>query len=543
MGEKVTVNQQEINPGKVSYWLVGIFITAALVLRILLIPDREMDEDELQHLHAAREIFKGFLPYKDFFEHHMPLLQYLLGGIYFIFGETAKVIIGGRVFMFLLVVVGMVYFFKLLKTYTGQIERWIGLLILLYLPIFQEVTLEIRPDVPALVCLIAGVYYLLSSLRFAKFLAGFLFGLGFCFTQKTIFFIFGAGIYLLIDSWHINRIIKIRYILLFISGILLPLVGLIIVLWYQGIFGRFIDCVVLLNLKWKASFSPVNGLLWIVKDQIFLFLAVLGSLYFYFRDGILRKRMARAELLVLIMFSSGLTGAFIIPVPFNQYLLLLLPFYVFLSLRFLSYGLSRLCEEDNAFRNGFILILIVLFGLRMLKAFGIFPTAGTVYLPLNDLQKNVLMAFWLLVVLGCLVAYKVKAVPLVLIILMAVHPLNKLIGETNQGNRGQLEKINFILTHTSVNDCVMSGWPDYGFLRKQAYYYGFLHDEIRLVLSENERSNLVIKAINEKQPGIISFDKDMKRLHPSVCQLIRQQYHWAGIGDLYIPNSKKALIK
>jgi hypothetical protein len=60
----------------------GIFVLAAiaalLIARIPLIPIREFDPDEFQHAHAAWSVFKGLLPYRDFFEHHTPWYYFAL---------------------------------------------------------------------------------------------------------------------------------------------------------------------------------------------------------------------------------------------------------------------------------------------------------------------------------------------------------------------------------------------------------------------------------------------------------------------------------
>ena len=36
------------------------------------------EADEMEHLHGAWNVGQGLLPYRDFFEHHPPLLYYLL---------------------------------------------------------------------------------------------------------------------------------------------------------------------------------------------------------------------------------------------------------------------------------------------------------------------------------------------------------------------------------------------------------------------------------------------------------------------------------
>ena len=62
--------------GTRGFWLAAI---ALLILaRAFLIPVRVFDADEFEHTHAAWSVFKGLVPYRDFFEHHGPL-TYVLG--------------------------------------------------------------------------------------------------------------------------------------------------------------------------------------------------------------------------------------------------------------------------------------------------------------------------------------------------------------------------------------------------------------------------------------------------------------------------------
>ena len=44
--------------------------------------------DEFEHLHASWLISKGFIPYRDFFEHHHPLLWYISAPIVSLFYEN-----------------------------------------------------------------------------------------------------------------------------------------------------------------------------------------------------------------------------------------------------------------------------------------------------------------------------------------------------------------------------------------------------------------------------------------------------------------------
>src|SRR5215831_17348989 len=56
----------------------AVALLAVFGARIPLLASRLFDPDELEHAHAAWSVFKGMLPYKDFFEHHTPWYYYVL---------------------------------------------------------------------------------------------------------------------------------------------------------------------------------------------------------------------------------------------------------------------------------------------------------------------------------------------------------------------------------------------------------------------------------------------------------------------------------
>src|SRR3954454_23208860 len=57
------------------FWLATV---AFFLARIPLLTNRSFDPDEFEHSHAAWSVFKGMLPYRDFFEHHTPWYYYAL---------------------------------------------------------------------------------------------------------------------------------------------------------------------------------------------------------------------------------------------------------------------------------------------------------------------------------------------------------------------------------------------------------------------------------------------------------------------------------
>jgi len=64
-----------------------LFILIAFFLRIPILKVRYFDPDEFQHLHNARQIYYGEIPYRDYFDHHTPFLHFILARLYPVFGE------------------------------------------------------------------------------------------------------------------------------------------------------------------------------------------------------------------------------------------------------------------------------------------------------------------------------------------------------------------------------------------------------------------------------------------------------------------------
>src|SRR5689334_19391169 len=57
-------------------------IAFVFAIRLWLLRFREFDPDEFQHLHAAWNIAHGLTPYRDYFEHHMPTLHFMLARLF-----------------------------------------------------------------------------------------------------------------------------------------------------------------------------------------------------------------------------------------------------------------------------------------------------------------------------------------------------------------------------------------------------------------------------------------------------------------------------
>src|SRR4051812_45251188 len=59
----------------------ALFVALMAAWRLVALWTRYFDTDELEHLHGAWCISRGLVMYKDFFEHHPPLLALALSAV------------------------------------------------------------------------------------------------------------------------------------------------------------------------------------------------------------------------------------------------------------------------------------------------------------------------------------------------------------------------------------------------------------------------------------------------------------------------------
>ena len=104
--------------------------------------------DEFQYAHAAWLVAQGSVPYRDFFEVHLPLVYQALAPVFLLLGDDPTAVVGLRV--------GMLGFLALacaaaasLNRSAGQFAAALAPLFLLALPPFVTLATEIRPDAAA----------------------------------------------------------------------------------------------------------------------------------------------------------------------------------------------------------------------------------------------------------------------------------------------------------------------------------------------------------------------------------------------------------
>jgi hypothetical protein len=146
-------------------WPVPALAAGLLALVFAMSVFRFFDGDEIEHVHGAWYVLTGAVPYVDFFEHHHALLWYLLAPALAVLPQAAWTLVAIRLGFFLLVPVTAWATYRLARVCgAGREAAWLGVFLLLSMTTFAYVAIEIRPDVPQV------LFGTISAIHFVRML-------------------------------------------------------------------------------------------------------------------------------------------------------------------------------------------------------------------------------------------------------------------------------------------------------------------------------------------------------------------------------------
>ena len=151
--------------------------------------------DDLEHLRAAFFVAGGDVPFRDFFEHHHPLLWYVLAPLLNILPhQTALSFYIGRSISLLVSSIGGYYVYKIEKRFFGSTACALICLNLYFwgiTGISNTGLFAVKPDVYQRCCFLIGLYHLLCYFQMQKFkdlqICAIFFALSFLFLQTAVF--------------------------------------------------------------------------------------------------------------------------------------------------------------------------------------------------------------------------------------------------------------------------------------------------------------------------------------------------------------------
>ncbi len=488
----------------VSIRFLLLATVAFFVVRIPLIPHRVFDPDEFEHTHAAWSVFKGLLPYRDFFEHHTPWYYFALSPFFRWFAvdqsfdSARRFLLFGRVFSLALTVLSVVLFVRVGRLAAAKDSvapsstpstRRVGLLAGLFLaaqPVVLQKTLEIRPDVPALLFFVSALWFLLRGLsehedsampRLRWFLGGGLcLGAAIMCTQKMLFVLPGAllglGLWALADRRQ-ALVARLLAVLSVCVGVAVPALFTWIGFAVHGGGRQFIYNNFLLNAR--VQLGSYRGVLTTFKTSWpILVLSVLGAAVALVRFCRARQRQY-GDVLLLCTLGGLIAGIAVVSVAYEQYCLVPLS----IACLFAAKGLSFLVELAQERGRAWLLVC---------------ATLPLLVLPVLDLKRSFTLR-----------------------------------------NDRQMERLRYVFEQTEPTDLVLDGWLGTQLFRPHPLYYFFMHRELLAMLSASEKESYLGPLESGKvRPSLITLDDELIALGPRFLRFLRTHYETTD-GLFYFP--------
>ena len=275
--------------------------------------------DHAEHLHASWLVWQGKIPYRDFFEHHNPLLWYMLSPIVALFYNSALILYVSR----FISILGYASLFFVLYKISNRFMKisakqfLLGILIYFSIPESYFLITEMHPDIFMLLSYFIGLYYYYSYIESKKQkelnISFFMFAISFLFLQKILLMLFITSISIFYLIW--KKEIKIKPVL--ISAIFPSiLIGLFIIWLYAN---NSLKIYYLLNYDlnlWVQKFMGAGKTSYDFRYALYLPLLSILMLRYFLKD----KNKYRNIFIVVVIFDY-ITKPFI-GAPYCQYYIL-----------------------------------------------------------------------------------------------------------------------------------------------------------------------------------------------------------------------------
>lgn len=202
----------------VTYWkqygaeaaLWADLIAVAVLYAMMTAHVPTQNGDNIEHIHSSFLIAQGQVPYRDFFQHHNPLMWYLFAPLVNLFAYNATVTEVVCLISLLVFLKSLVYVYRISAEFLSDKLWGLAAAAVIAAPGYKLYAVDFRPDNYMIFCLTAGIYYYFRYLKGQKpfhLIAAFAwFFISFLFAQKALFPLAVLGVTGLY-FWH-KRAIK-----------------------------------------------------------------------------------------------------------------------------------------------------------------------------------------------------------------------------------------------------------------------------------------------------------------------------------------------
>ena len=467
-----------------------VLVTASLAFRQWLLRVRAFDPDEMQHLHSAWSIAQGQLPYRDYFDHHTPWLHYALAPLFLVFraeqdfDEAVRALMLARGCMWALTVCLLLATYALGRRFFGARAACYGTLFLSNTVMFLAKTLEVRPDVPAALLLVAALLVLHEGLgldvqerersRLYCF-AGLLLGAALMFTPKVAFALPGACLAVALRRAGGSPRLALGRVGLLGVGVALPPLATAAYWAARGAFSAFWHCTVYVPLHWQRGSGPQELISELLRQDPVHALGLLGvaASAVALVGGHFQGTLLCLPLLGLVV------GVFWIPEIARQYLVLLLP-------------------------------LLALFSGRVFAA----------------LTEHVLVR---------LTTRAREATIALVLVALSAPSLSQQLASAEPSNEAFLSRLEFVLANSAPTETVLDGFSGLGVFRPHAYYYYYLLGKIRATWPSDDRRRLLRSLqVGMVAPRLVIWDEYVRTISQPISEFLQRHYVSVGFDPVRV---------
>ena len=272
---------------KITLAILGLYIAFSIGLLFwIVVYSGSTDGDTLEHVHSSWLIFNKKLPYKDFFQHHNPLLWYVGAPFVGMFPYSIKAIDAVNMLTICFAIIMFVYIYRMHKDFLSD---KMGGLIAIAFCIYTHDSIYIKdfkPDNYMSVCLVVGIYYLFCYMRDKKIkdlsISFVVLFLSFMFTQKAVLILLCLA---LIGSYMVykKQLVLSDIIISAVLPIMLYLTYLAF-LWYEDVLVMYLKANFELNSHIPAVFHT-RRFIYPSWEMIFPLLLSFYALFQYCYKG------------------------------------------------------------------------------------------------------------------------------------------------------------------------------------------------------------------------------------------------------------------
>jgi hypothetical protein len=528
--------------------------------------------DEFEHLHASWSISHGMFPYRDFFEVHPPLLWLLFAPFFRFFHVDTSAdsawafILFARTLIFLMAGAILVFTFWLGELWRGPRVAAVGTAMLATVFVFQQQTLDIRPDVPAALLILASLIALVSGMQLSGdrsrriaqsfFLGGATLATALLFTQKSVYILLGLAPafvwYLLRTDFHGSFRSRLRNAFWFIPGFLLPVVILALYLAARGSLGAFYQYVVVLPLHWpRVPHSRWPQLQWFGQENlVYAILAAIGSLRL-FRSVAHGEGFRRGDVILLFSALSLLVGLLLNPAGYFEYYPLFLPLFALIGASLVVDATENLLGRLQGRlgpRIGWALTAIgglTLAGIGYAAIYAHWPPATPTNSGLSWGLSGRELAFstaaaLLAIAAGAALRASSQVVVAAVLVALTIVPLYREIAWGHHSNDSQVAQVRYVIDNSAPMDTVLDGCNAIGLFRPQAFKYGFfIPNDVSDVIPRSERAVMLdILRVDLVLPKFVVLDYCLEAfLGPVYTRFIEHHYTYTGVGVIWVRRS------